>query len=86
MPNEHHSTWPETTASGPPRLSDAWYVQRVKELEAALRPFANYAEKRDAKPLRGIGDSIHCIHTGTEYEAEITLTHCRHARQILLMR
>lgn len=69
-------TWPEAAFAA---------QKRIQELEAALRPFADYAAKRDAAPLVGMGDSVHCIHTGTEHEAEITLTHCRHARQLLML-
>jgi hypothetical protein len=56
---------------------------RAAELEGALRPFANYAEKRSAKPIKGLGNSVHHIHPGTVWEAEITLSDCEVARAIL---
>lgn len=48
----------------------------------ALKPFAYYAEKRDAKPLGGLGDVIHAVHYG-EDGAEITMQDCRAARDAL---
>ena len=58
-------------------------VEEIKRLRAALQPFATYADRRDAKLLAGLGDSVHVIHTGTEWEAEITLTDCRRAAEVL---
>jgi hypothetical protein len=52
----------------------------VQELRAALLPFVNYIDKFDAKPIWGLGDAIHTIHGGTEWEAEITREDCRRAR------
>lgn len=52
-------------------------------LVKALRAFANYAQKREAKPLRGLGDDLHRIHGGTEWEAAVTLTDCMQARALL---
>ncbi len=54
-----------------------------REMVVALQPFAVYAEKRAAKPIKNLGDSVHAIHTGTEWEAEITLSDCEAARAIL---
>lgn len=45
----------------------------VEELERVKR----YIDMRDAKPLRQIDDSIHGIHMGTEWEAELTLADLR---------
>lgn len=61
-------------------------ASRIAELEAALRPFAIYAAKRDEMPMRGLGDSVHRIHGGTEHETEITMQHCREARRVLANR
>lgn len=58
--------------------------KRIKELEIALMPFAVYATHRDAQPLRGMGDVVHAIHTGTPHAAEITMGHVREARRLLL--
>lgn len=55
---------------------------RVAALEAALRPFALYAAKFDARPLRNADDVIHAIHAG-EDGAEIRLSDCRRARALL---
>ncbi len=48
-----------------------------------LKPFANYAEKRAAKPFMGLDDIVHGIHTGTEWEAEIRLSDCDRAAKLL---
>lgn len=42
--------------------------------ELALRRVQHYVAMRRAKPFLGLGDSIHCIHTGTEWEAELTFS------------
>ena len=60
---------------------------RIAELEAALKPFADFAEKLDAKlaakPMRSLGDNFYGIHIGTDFEAELTLTDLRRARAAL---
>ena len=56
---------------------------REAKLRAALEPFAAYMDARDAKPFNGLGDTIHAIHTGTEWAAELTLAHCQAARAAL---
>lgn len=67
--------------------SESTDLVRLREenarLRAALAPFARYAEMRTLKPFIGLGDAIHVIHTGSEWEAEITLTHCLAARAAL---
>lgn len=57
--------------------------REIEALRKALRPIALYAEKRMAKPIPNLGDSVHAIHTGTEWEAEITFTHCKRAAKVL---
>lgn len=52
-------------------------------LRSALRPFAEYAERRLAKPIPNLGDSVHAIHTGTEWEAEIRFSDCIRAKRTL---
>jgi hypothetical protein len=54
-----------------------------KELVEALKPFALFAEKYDAKPLRQLDDRIYGIHAGTEWEAELSVSDCRKARAAL---
>jgi len=54
-------------------------VAEIQRLRAALLPFAEYAGKRMRMPLNGLGDAVHCMHGGTEWEAEITFTHCKNA-------
>lgn len=56
---------------------------REKRLREALRPFAFYAEQRSRKPFNGMDDVINGIHVGTEWEAEIRLSHCEAARAAL---
>lgn len=58
---------------------------RVRALEDALRPFALFAERFDANPLRGISDTLYGIHGGCEgKEAELRLSDCRNARAALV--
>ena len=57
--------------------------RRVALLEKALKPFSVYAEKRDAQPLIGMGETVHSIHFGSPHAAEITMEHCRAARELL---
>jgi hypothetical protein len=64
-------------------LRGAEAIEEVARLRAALEPFARYAEMREAKPLRGLDDVIHAIHTGSEWEAELRLSHCIKARAAL---
>ena len=56
--------------------------ERDEAIEA-LKPFALYAEKRTAMPVLNLGDSIHTIHGGTEWEGQITFSDCMNARSIL---
>lgn len=44
------------------------------KLKEALAQIEQYVERRKAMPLRNIGDSVHAIHSGTEYEAEVTFS------------
>ena len=55
----------------------------IERLRAALRPFADYADARDAIPMTGLGDVIHGIHCGTPYGYELRLSHCKAARAAL---
>ena len=40
----------------------------------ALMRVQHYVNMRNAMPLKGIGDSVHTIHQGTKWEAELTLS------------
>ncbi len=55
----------------------------LKEAGEALAPFSHYSEMRAAKPLLGLGDSVHVIHPGSEWEANIKLSDCYNARTVL---
>ncbi|PPQ27940.1 hypothetical protein CCR94_18980 [Rhodoblastus sphagnicola] len=55
----------------------------IAELEEAPKPVAVFMDQFDRRPLRSIGDKLHGIHVGTEFEAEITMGHLRRARAIL---
>lgn len=55
----------------------------VAEKDAALRPFASFVEKWNAKPLRGADRQFYTIHTGTEWEAALSLDDCERARAAL---
>lgn len=52
----------------------------VADALAACRPFANMADQFDRQPLSKIGDDFYGIHAGTPYEASISWTDCRRAR------
>lgn len=62
------------------------HAARVATLEAALRPFALFAERFDAKPIRGIADEVYGIHGGDvePIGASLRLSDCRKARKALL--
>jgi hypothetical protein len=60
------------------------YQNRIAELEDALKPFARYAEMRGKQPLGGLGDVIHGIHHGSEFEAEIRFSACVRALAVLV--
>lgn len=61
------------------KLTKKELEERVRILEDALRPFARYALARMKMPIKGLGDSVHTIHGGTEHEGTITFTDCREA-------
>lgn len=52
---------------------------RIRELEAALMPFATFAEAYDRKPLRGMHDEFYSIHAGSEFEAGVRFSDCKRA-------
>lgn len=60
-------------------LADSGYF----EMREALEPFAKYAEVRERQPMLGLGDDIHVIHSGTDHECAISLSHCKAARAAL---
>ena len=37
----------------------------------SIEAVADYVSKRTQQPLRGLDDTVHAIHTGTEYAAEL---------------
>ena len=45
--------------------------------DGAVGRVRRYVEMRAAKPLRGVGECIHRVHTGTEWEAELLLSDLR---------
>ena len=51
-------------------------------LRAALKPFAVFADKWDAAPLRGVDDILYAIHS-EEKHGEIRLSDCKAARAAL---
>lgn len=82
------------TVTGPVRALGKALAQmarasaRVAELEAALRPFALFAERFDAVPMRGLDDVLYSIHGGegapSGKGADLRLSNCRRARAALL--
>jgi hypothetical protein len=55
----------------------------LKEAGEALETFSHYSAIRSAKPLLGLGDIIHGVHHGSEWEANIKLSDCDNARTVL---
>jgi DNA-binding protein H-NS len=45
--------------------------KEIINLVEAAEPLIKYARMRAAKPIRGTDDTIHSIHVGTEWEAEL---------------
>lgn len=60
-------------------MSESRDAAREALLMEALRPFAEFAERFHAKPLRGLADELYTIHTGTEWEAALRLSDCERA-------
>lgn len=58
-------------------------VVELDRLREALSPFAEFARKFDARPLRGIADEFYGIHAGTPYEASLRISNCRTALKAL---
>ncbi|WP_186214720.1 hypothetical protein [Burkholderia gladioli] len=52
---------------------------RIRELEAALMPFATFSQAYDRKPLRGMHDEFYSIHAGSEFEAGVRFSDCKRA-------
>lgn len=52
-------------------------------LAAGLEPFAHFSRQWDRQPLRGRADEMIGIHSGTEFEAMLRLSDCRHADELL---
>lgn len=50
---------------------------QVAMLREAIGPIRHYVACRDAKPLRNLGEHVHSIHGGTEYDAMLTMAHLR---------
>ena len=46
----------------------------LAKVREAAKPIIHYVDMRQKKPLRSMGDFIHCIHTNTEWEAELRLS------------
>lgn len=49
----------------------------------ALEPFEAFINAFDSKPINGLDDDIYTIHAGTEWEATLTRTQMRAAREAL---
>ncbi len=58
-----------------PYEANARLISAAPELAEAAVPFAHYLKMRAACQLRGLGDAIHVIHPGTDFEASITMQH-----------
>ncbi len=88
---KHDDTWPQQIGYGDlinqdgPEAADE--IERLrsllKEAGEALEPFSHYSAMRSAKPLLGLGDIIHGVHHGSEWEANIKLSDCDNARTVL---
>lgn len=49
-----------------------------------LSRVSRYLEMRKAKPLRGLDDSVHRVHAGTEWEADLSLGDLEHVVSMML--
>lgn len=56
---------------------------QVAALAGALRPFAQFIDQWEQKPLAGMADEFYAIHTGTEWEASLRRSDCLTARAAL---
>jgi hypothetical protein len=56
---------------------------RVARLEEALTPFATFADRWDANPIRGLDDVLYAIHSTDEQRVELRLSDCKKARKAL---
>ena len=54
-------------------------LARYDEAIRLLKPFAEFAEKFNAKPISNLDNKLYGIHTGTEWEAAIRLSDMRAA-------
>ena len=57
--------------------------ERIRQLEAALQPFATFGEAFDRKPLSGMHDEFYSIHAGSDFEAGIRFSDCKRAALVL---
>lgn len=58
-------------------------IEENERLREALKPFAQFVERFDNKPLRTLDDELYAIHVGTEWEASIRLSDFRKALNAL---
>ena len=65
-----------------PLLEAAETLERIAKSEACQR-LLRYVEMRTAKPMNQLGDVVHGIHTGTEWEAELRLSDMRQVCSLL---
>jgi hypothetical protein len=56
---------------------------KLEEVRVAAEPIKHYIAMREAKPLRQMDDSIHGIHIGTEWAAELKLSSLRALAAVL---
>jgi hypothetical protein len=52
-------------------------------LREALKPFVDFIDAFDAKPLRSLDDKFYGIHSGTRWQAELRFSDFRRARAAL---
>lgn len=78
-----HSDWCEVRGGERHAHAIEAMAARIQTLEQALEPFAQFGRQWARKPMRGMDDVIHAIHTGTEWEAEIKHTDMARAAQVL---
>jgi hypothetical protein len=57
-------------------------AKAVIDLSAALEPFADFADKWNANPMRGLDDELYSIHNG-DIGASFRLSDCKKARAAL---
>lgn len=62
-------------------------LEEIERLREALRPFAHFGAMIRARPIgnahKSEANAVYAIHTGTQWEAELTVGHFAQAARVL---